>query len=215
MHLDADPSAAPRATAPHSAAGGSPPARSTRMEPDRERALVARAGRDRDAFGELYDYYLPRIYGFIHRRIGERSVTEDLTATTFERGLAALRGGRFRNDSFGGWLYRVAANAVVDHVRASRRLHAVADEDELDPAPDALGAAIEADDLRRAIGRLPDAHRRVLALRFFDDLESAEASAVLGCSRRTFAVKLHRALAALREALVADARDAMEVSDVA
>ena len=215
MHLAADPSPATRATDPQDAAGGSAPARSTRMDPGRERALVARAGRDGEAFGELYDFYLPRIYGFIHRRVRERSVTEDLTAATFERGLAALRGGRFRNDAFGGWLYRVAANAVIDHVRASRRLRAVDREDELDPAPDALAAAIDRDELRRAMGRISEGHRRVLALRFFDDLESAEASAILGCSRRTFAVKLHRANGALRDAMAADAREALEVSDVA
>ncbi|MDQ2689651.1 MAG: sigma-70 family RNA polymerase sigma factor [Chloroflexota bacterium] len=215
MHLDADPSEATRVTAPQPAAGGSAPARSTRMDPAHERALVAQAAIDGEAFGELYDYYLPRIYGFVHRRVRERSVTEDLTAATFERGLAALRGGRFRNDSFGGWLYRVAANLVIDHVRASRRLHAVDDVDALDPAPDGLAAAIERDEVRRAMDRLPDGHRRVLALRFFDDLESDEASAVLGCSRRTFAVKLHRAIAALRETLAADATEGLEVSDVA
>ena len=74
------------------------------------------------AFGELYDYYLPRIYGFIFRRVQERSVAEDITSTTFQRGLEALRRGTFRNDAFGGWLYRVAANAVVDHVRAGNKV---------------------------------------------------------------------------------------------
>ena len=190
-------------------------ARSTRMEPERERALVARAGTDAAAFGALYDFYLPRIYGFIQRRVGDRSVTEDLTAMTFERGLDVLRSGRFRNDAFGGWLYRVAANAVIDHVRAARRLRAVTEEDQLDPAPDVLAAAIDRDDLRRAMDGLADTHRRVLALRFFDDLEPAEASAILGCSRRTFAVRLHRAIGALREAMRADVPETLEVSDVA
>jgi hypothetical protein len=111
------------ATVLHPAAGCAAAAPSTRMHPDDERRLVARAATDAEAFGELYDFYLPRIYGFIHRR--------------------------------------------------------------------------------------------VLALRFFDDLESAEASAILGCSRRTFAVKLHRAIAALRAALAADAAEILEVSDVA
>ena len=86
----------------------------SRLPVERERALVARAaGRPPDtaAFVELYDFYLPRIYGFIYRRIGDRSVAEDLTASTFEKGLEAMRRGTFRNDSFGGWLYRVAANA--------------------------------------------------------------------------------------------------------
>ena len=218
MHLDvpSDATNATDATVLHPAADGVAPARSTRMDPDHERRLVARAAVDGEAFGELYDFYLPRIYGFIQRRVGEHSVSEDLTATTFERGLAALRGGRFRNDSFGGWLYRVAANAVIDHVRAARRLRPADDDDErLDPAADILAATIARDDLRRAMARLPEGHRRVLALRFFDDLEPVEASAVLGCSRRTFAVKLHRAVAALRAALAADADGVMEVSDVA
>jgi RNA polymerase sigma-70 factor (ECF subfamily) len=185
------------------------------MDPDRERELVRRAARDASAFAELYDFYLPRIHGFVQRRLRERSVSEDITATTFERALAALRGGRFRNDAFGGWLYRVAANAVIDHVRAARRLTVAVDADGLDPAPDALAAALDHDDLRRAMAGLSDTHRRVLALRYFDDLDPVEAGAVLGCSRRTFAVKLHRAVAALRTALSADAIEPLEASDVA
>ena len=84
------PSVPNPAADPHDAGGGSGASRATRMEPARERELVGRAGTDADAFGELYDFYLPRIYGFVHRRTRERTVTEDLTATTFERALAAL-----------------------------------------------------------------------------------------------------------------------------
>lgn len=215
MQHHADPSTATWATEPRPAAGGPAPLRAARMEPEVERDLVRRAAADPSAFGRLYDFYLPRIYGFVQRRVREHSVSEDITATTFERALAALRGGRFRNDAFGGWLYRVAANAVIDHVRAARRLTVAADADAIDPAPDALAAALDHDDLRRAMSRLSETHRRVLALRFFDDLDPVEAGAVLGCSRRTFAVKLHRAIAALRVALATEAREPMEASDVA
>lgn len=215
MQPHADPSSASWATEPPRVVGGSGAARASRMDPERERELVRRAGRDASAFAELYDFYLPRIHGFVQRRLRERSVSEDITATTFERALAALRGGRFRNDAFGGWLYRVAANAVIDHVRAARRLTVAVDADALDPAPDALAAALDHDDLRRAMAGLSDTHRRVLALRFFDDLDPVEAGAVLGCSRRTFAVKLHRAVSALRTALSADAIEPLEASDVA
>jgi RNA polymerase sigma-70 factor (ECF subfamily) len=89
------------------------------------------------------------------------------------------------------------------------------DADAFDPAPDSLAAALDHDDLRRAMAQLPDTHRRVLALRFFDDLDPVEAGAVLGCSRRTFAVKLHRAVSALRAVLAADAIEPLEASDVA
>lgn len=215
MELRPVPSPAPHAAAPLDAGGGSGPSRATRMDPARERELVARAGTDAAAFGELYDFYLPRIYGFVHRRTRERTVTEDLTATTFERALAALRGGRFRNETFGGWLYRVAGNAVIDHVRAARRMADGVDIEVADPAADALAAAIDHDALRSAMTRLTETHRRVLALRFYDDLDPGEAAAALGCSRRTFAVKLHRALGALRAAMATESLEHLEATDVA
>ena len=179
------------------------------MAPERERALVSAARTDPRAFAELYDYYLPRIYGFIYRRIQERSVAEDITATTFQRGLEALRRGTFRNDSFGGWLYRVAANGVVDHVRAGNRVVPIDDSAADEPSVEAFATSIEREELRAAMHRLPDPHRRVLLLRFFDDLDVEEICSVLGCSRRTFAVKLHRAIAALRGVMVnSEATDA-------
>ena len=182
----------------------------SRMAPEQERALVSAARRDPRAFAELYDYYLPRIYGFIYRRVQERSVAEDITATTFERGLEVLRRGSFRNDSFGGWLYRVAANAVVDHVRAGSRVVRVDDAAPAadEPSLEAFTASLERDELRTALYRLPEAHRRVLLLKFFYDLDVEEICAVLGCSRQTFAVKLHRAIAALRGAMLSEATDA-------
>ena len=196
--------------------------RDSRMDPTRERALVARARVDAAAFGELYDFYLPRIHGFIARRVGDRAVAEDLTAMTFERGLGAVRGEGFRNDAFGGWLYRVAANAVVDHVRRDRRTvplgrratdggpddgdePAVGDE----RAARAFADALDRDQLRTGPRcACPTTHRQVIVLKFYDDLEIDESCAVLGCSRATFAVKLHRALRALRAALARESTDA-------
>jgi len=189
-----------------------------RMDPERERALVVRSRFDASAFGELYDFYLPRIYGFVARRVGDRAVAEDLTATAFERALGSIRRGDFRNESFGGWLYRVASNAIVDHVRRGRRTVTLAtDEDGEatrrrpvgdDAAAAAFAAALDRDVLRRALLRLPDGHRRLIVLKFYDGLEIDELCAALGCSRQTFAVKLHRALRALRAAVAQESTDA-------
>src|SRR5664280_1120193 len=99
----------------------------SRMAADRERALVARAREDSGAFAELYDFYLSRIYGFIYRRAQDRCVAEDLTSMTFQKALENVRRDDFRNDSFGGWLYRVASNVVVDHVRRDRRYVSIGD----------------------------------------------------------------------------------------
>ena len=203
------------------------PTTGSRMDAARERDLVARSRADPAAFGELYDYYLPRIHGFILRRVGERSVAEDVTAMTFERALAVVRRDDFRNDSFGGWLYRVAANAVVDHVRRDQRFvplgmrasdgwvrgddDAAAERDDEpgdDAAVSAFTAALDRDELRRALLTIPGPQRRVIVLRFLDGLEPVEIATVLGCSKATAAVRLHRALRALRAAMSQESTDA-------
>jgi RNA polymerase sigma-70 factor, ECF subfamily len=200
---------------------------STRMDPAREQALVAGARADAASFAELYDFYLPRIHGFIARRVGDRAVTEDLTSATFERALGAVRRDDFRNDSFGGFLYRVAANAIVDHARRSRHTvpfagragdrepetdaggqHGDAADVGDEAATRAFAAALDRDALRRAMIELPEHHRRVIVLRYFDDLDADELAAALGCSKATLAVKLHRALRALRGAMSVESIDA-------
>lgn len=200
----------------------------TRMDPARERSLVERSAVDPAAFAELYDWYLPRIYAYLVRRVEERSVAEDLAAVTFERAWRTLRAGSFRNDSFGGWLYRVAGNALVDHVRRGRHVvpmatrpaagggwgpdgdadldgtnHEAADERALA----AFAATVERDALARALAALPEAHRRVVVLRYVDGLEGGELAEALGCSRPNAAVRLHRALRAMRASLTQESSD--------
>ena len=183
----------------------------SRMAPDRERELVVRARDQAGAFAELYDFYLPRVYGFVYRRVQDRCLAEDLTSMTFERAIENVRRSDFRNESFGGWLYRVASNVVVDHVRRDRRSVSMSDiegrEEPGDIALDAIAAALDRDQLRRAMGQISASHREVLVLRFYDDLDVPEICAVLGCSRETLAVRLHRALRALRLAVANEAAD--------
>ena len=197
------------------------------MDSERERALVARSRFDAAAFGELYDFYLPRIHAFVLRRVGSRTVAEDLTAMTFERALGVVRRDDFRNDSFGGWLYRVAANAVVDHARRDRQTVPLGrrasdgpgERDERDErgleeslgderAVRAFADALDREVLRRAILGLSPNHRRVIVLKYLDGLEIDELCAVLGCSRPTLAVRVHRALRALRDAVAQETTDA-------
>jgi RNA polymerase sigma-70 factor (ECF subfamily) len=180
------------------------------MGADRERSLVARARHDRDAFGELYDFYLPRIYGFIYRRVRDQATAEDITSVTFQKALENVRRDDFRNDAFGGWLYRVASNAVVDHIRRDRRhvsLSAFDDAEPGDTGVDALAAALDRDQLRTALRDLPTNHREVLVLRFYDDLDITETCAILGCTREALAVRTHRALRALKSAVAREAAD--------
>jgi RNA polymerase sigma-70 factor (ECF subfamily) len=192
------------------------------MSPDRERELVERSREDGAAFGELYDAYLPRIYAFSYRRVRERSAAEDLTAMTFQRALETVRHSDLRNDSFGGWLYRIATSAVADRTRRGQRPSPVADTDltgqnsQNDLALESFALAVDREQLRRALLSVPGEHRGLLVLRYYDDLDNGELCAVMSCDGETLAARLHRALRAVRLAISGESPDADDDnSDVA
>jgi RNA polymerase sigma-70 factor (ECF subfamily) len=178
---------------------------------------------DAATFGALYDRYLPNIYAFIGRRVEERSVAEAITASTFERALLAAQRRDLPDALIGVFLYRVAANAVVDHARRARRQIPpevrASDLDEGDDriqaeaisdaaAARAFGSAVDGEYLRRALVRIPEGDRRVILLSYFDGLEPDELAAALGCNRAEVGLKLHRALRVLRTAVTEEASNA-------
>ena len=73
------------------------------MEAPREQALVARARGDARAFGTLYDEYLPRIYGFIARRVEDRSTAEQLTPGPEDGGPPQAVPPPSTKNSIGSW----------------------------------------------------------------------------------------------------------------
>src|SRR5437867_9628162 len=80
--------------------------------------LVADAKRgDTQAFGRIFDEYARPIYRFIASRVNRPSDAEDLTQLVFVKALEALPRFEARGVPFGGWLFRLARNTVIDHVR--------------------------------------------------------------------------------------------------
>jgi RNA polymerase sigma-70 factor (ECF subfamily) len=188
----------------------------SRMDPERERGLMTRARTDSAAFGELFDYQLPRIYGFVARRVGDRAAVEQITASTFQRGLEATQAGTLKDgSSFGGWLIRIAASAIVDQAtRVGRDVPDGVRAGDLDEpgtereetlvgdevATAAFAAALDRDDLRQGLRRITEPQRRVLVIKYFDGLSSAELCSALGVSAITLESRLQRALRALDQA---------------
>jgi RNA polymerase sigma-70 factor (ECF subfamily) len=175
--------------------------------PDGE--LVARARRDPGAFSALYRRYVGKIYAFAHRRTWTREAAEDVTAATFERAYRHLDRFDATGAGFGPWLYRIAANELVDHYRregrsrsrrGQRALRALAD----DPAVDDLEGVEREDDVRdmlAALGTLRPRYQEALTLRYLSGLSADDASRAMDCSKPVLAVTLHRALGALRRAV--------------
>jgi RNA polymerase sigma-70 factor (ECF subfamily) len=184
-----------------------------RADADDERMLVERARVDPSAFAELYRRYLPRVYAFAYRRTGVVEVAEDITSAAFERALRNLGTFSWRPGGFGPWLFRIAANELVDHRRlagraassramgAARRLLG---EPSADPA-DEVGARDAVAGVLTAMDRLSPRYQRALALRYLSGLTVDEAAASFGTSKATLAVVVHRAVRALRRELETEA----------
>src|SRR5687768_17449332 len=140
-------------------------------DPD-EKTLVERAQQDPRRFADLYALHFDRVYAFVARRVATRSDAQDLTSEVFRQALANLGRFEWRGVSLVAWLYRIAANAVVDHYqRRARERQAPADAES--PDDDALNVERRAL-IYRAVRTLPDDQRRVIELRFADEQSIAE-----------------------------------------
>lgn len=177
------------------------------MPDEAPRDLVIRATRDRAAFAELYDLYLPRIYAFCRKYSSTREDAEDLTAQTFEKALKAV--GRYEDTGqpFSAWLLRIAANTVVDHSRRTGRISpGRSDPDRLHE--DSLVAEWEeAYWLHMHIAHLPEDQRQAIYLRFYEDRQIADVGRRLGRSEGAAKQLLRRALRALQLQIANERRE--------
>ena len=176
-----------------------------------EAALVAAAQLDPAAFAPLYEAYVDRVYRYAYRRVGNHADAEDVTAQTFQQALAALSAYEWRGLPFGAWLFRIAANVILQRTRGGKREFTV---DDLTPYEDEAGVETEGDDpaailerdaedqeLVAAVRRLPLDQQRALVLKFSRDMTAREIGASMGRSEGAVKQLVHRALRSLRSDL--------------
>jgi RNA polymerase sigma-70 factor (ECF subfamily) len=166
-----------------------------------EQRLVEAAKRDPEAFGELYDDYFEKIYGYIYRKTGDRQWAEDLTAETFTKALANINRYTHTGQPFVAWLYRIAANLVTDHYRAKRPVTPLEEIDLPASGDGPEEAALRWDEQQRiakAIETLSSDQQDVILLRFSSGLKLREIAQVVGKTEGAVKALMFRALGGLK-----------------
>ena len=171
--------------------------------------LVVLARTDQAAFGELYERYVKKIYGYIYFRTGNHHDAEDLTARVFHRALVHIETYVERGVPFQAWLYRIAHNLVANwHRDRTRRKVVPLDEFvaaglRTEAPEDTTESQEERDRLVEAIRRLPEERQQLLILKFVDKLSNQEIGEIMDRSEGAIKSLYHRTLQALRDELTA------------
>lgn len=179
------------------------------MRSDNELVEAVRGG-DLEAFDELMRRYERLVYRVAVSFVSTPENAFDVTQTVF---LKAYRGlGSFRSEAnLKTWLLRITHNEAINFLRSAsgreaghERIEAFAD---VLPGRDSqesdLLARERRAELEKAMGKLNERYRLAVVLRYFQGLDIAEISAVLGCSEGVTKNILFRSVKTLRESLAA------------
>jgi RNA polymerase sigma-70 factor (ECF subfamily) len=190
----------------------------SQLSPDDEARLVARLKkRDEAAFSQFVMLYQQKVYSLLARMLGNREEAKDVAQDVF---LTVFKNiDSFRGDSkLSTWLYRVAINHCKNKIkyldRRSTKKHDVIDDaregDVSDggvvggrPArPDEAAQGNELERaVRKALATLDEEHRELIVLRDLEGLAYEEIVTITGLPDGTVKSRLHRARAALKDAI--------------
>jgi RNA polymerase sigma-70 factor (ECF subfamily) len=166
---------------------------------------------DRRAFGELVVRHERAMLAVARAYFASEADAEDAVQDAFVQACGALDG--LRDPSrFAAWLTRITINASLAILRARRDKQSLADfastvslrprvqSEQLTPATLATKSE-EAEQVKAAIGRLPEAQRVVIMLRYAADMTYDELAAYLGVPASTVRGRLHLARTTLKALL--------------
>lgn len=157
-----------------------------------------------DAFGDLYDLYANKIYNFIYFKIHHKETAEDLMSQTFLKALEKLDQFNPQKGNFSSWLYRIARNNVIDHVRTNKNITELTETLELSKEEDFAGK-IDTDEnkkeLRKVLKKLKPDQQELVILRVWHELSYKEIAEITGKKENNLKMKFSRTLNSLRKEL--------------
>lgn len=156
-------------------------------------------GGDPEAFGVLVGRYSDTVFALVFRIAGNREDAEEIVQDAFVKAYGSL--GKFRRDSsFSSWIYRIAYNTAISHLRKNKnvRMTELAEErlriaDEDSPAErEGLFREEQLSRLEEALARLSPDERAVVQLFYLEERPVREISRITGLSENNVKTRLHR-----------------------
>ena len=159
---------------------------------------------NQEAFGSLYDHYLPKIYRFLILKLNNRAEAEDLTHEVFLSAWKNLPSYQHKGFPFSSWLYQIAKNALIDLYRTSKKTVPVqmVDEEIFEvPSlePEKLNLSLELEKVRESIQLLRQDYQDLIIMRFVEELSHEEIANALDKSEGAVRLMQHRAIKELKE----------------
>ena len=154
-------------------------------------------------FRELYDRTYDRLWAFVQRRVGDDDAIADVVADTY---LAVWR--RFRDvpddtRMADAWVFATAYRVLANLRRGKRRRTALIGRLAQRPVDQVVefSSNTEPDSpLAQALRHIRPKDQEILVLRYWDDLDTDQIARIMGCTKNAAAVRLTRAMKALRNA---------------
>ena len=158
---------------------------------------------DPEALAAAHDQFFPVIYRYVHYRLEDDQLVEDITSEVFLRMLDALRSKGASIRDIRAWLFGTASHLIKDYLRQKYRMQVDNLDDHENLQGDQMLETIVDHDftnhnLKAALLHLTDEQQQVLVLRFSMELSLEETSQAMDKSVNAVKVVQYRALAALR-----------------
>lgn len=177
---------------------------------EKELVQAAQAGSE-EAFAALVEKYRIKMFNLAYSITRDPDLADDLAQDVFIKAYESLP--KFKSRSgFGTWLYRIAVNASMDHLRKERAfkttVYKARTSEQAVHDDEIIKQEIEEEKEKRkkllyqALRSLPEKHRIILTLRDVRGLPYREIADVLDISPGTVDSRLHRARQKLRKRLI-------------
>jgi RNA polymerase sigma-70 factor (ECF subfamily) len=185
------------------------------FEPD----LTIQAKSDPGAFTRLYFRHYDVIFRYCAHRLFDRHTAEDITSEVFLRMVENFQTFDGNEKQFRNWLYRIATNAVNEHLRKTSRRSAILtwvrgwssnakNGEEPHPDESQQKAAI----VKKGILTLKPEYQAIVTMRFFENLKLEEIAEVVGTSAATVRSQMSRALVKLKKHISSALNHGQEVT---